>query len=113
MKTFFRLREELLREEENKAITQLVNKHTQSKAGDNIHLSTHGTQHIYSSGHSDEDSHVYHVHDTSTGKTHTVGIEHGGETASHKDVRKAATKEVSDASVKAIHKDHKEEMSGY
>jgi hypothetical protein len=50
------------------------------------------------------------VHNTHTGKTHTISLDHGGGTMSRSQIRKHAPKEVSDKAVAAIHKDHKEEM---
>jgi len=80
MKTFFQLREELenLNEAEDSKVTSSIEK----KDPDAMHMSTHGTQHVYVGGQSDRENHSYHVHDTSTGKTHHVSLDHGGKAMS-------------------------------
>ena len=100
MKTFFQLREELnnLNEAEDSKVTSSIEK----KDPDAMHLSTHGSQHVYIGGQSDRENHSYHVHDTSTGKTHHVSLDHGGEAMSHDAVKKAAGSKVSPAAVKAL-----------
>jgi len=109
MKTFFQLREELenLNEEEDSKVTSSIEK----KDPDAMHMATHGTQHVYIGGQSDRENHSYHVHDTSTGKTHHVSLDHGGKAMSHGAVKSAAGSKVSSAAVKAIHSDHKDELS--
>ena len=78
---------------------------------DAYHVASHGSQHAFVAGESDRgESDHYMVHDTETGKTHHVHIEHGGEPMTHAEVKKAAGKEVHPSVVKAIHKDHKEEL---
>ena len=129
MKTFFQLREEtsgktmkvskaifesarqMMNEQQDKAVTAHIRK-SDRDAG---HLSTHGSQHVYMGGQSDRENHSYHVHDTSTGKTHHVSLEHGGEEMSHSEVKSVVKTQtsgkVSPAATKAIHSDHSEEMS--
>ena len=109
MKTFFQLREELnnLNEAEDSKVTSSIEK----KDPDAMHMSTHGTQHVYIGGQSDRENHSYHVHDTSTGKTHHVSLDHGGKAMSHGAVKSAAGSKVSSAAVKAIHSDHTDELS--
>ena len=109
MKTFFQLREELnkINEAEDSKVTSSIEK----KDPDAMHMSTHGTQHVYIGGQSDRENHSYHVHDTSTGKTHHVSLDHGGKAMSHGAVKSAAGSKVSSAAVKAIHSDHKDELS--
>lgn len=92
---------------EDKAVTKKVEKIDP----DSFYQKTIGHEHIYSGGQSDRENHTYHVHNTSTGKTHSISLDHGGKTMSHKAVRSESPKEVSDAAVKHIHKDHKEEMT--
>jgi hypothetical protein len=78
---------------------------------DAYHVGSHGSQHAFAAGETDRgESDHYMVHDTATGKTHHVHIEHGGEPMSHAEVMKAAGKNIHPSVVKAIHKDHKEEM---
>lgn len=109
MKTFFQLREELnnLNEAEDNKVTSSIEK----KDPDAMHMSTHGTQHVYIGGQSDRENHSYHVHDTSTGKTHHVSLDHGGKAMSHGAVKSACGSKVSAAACKAIHSDHKDELS--
>ena len=80
------------------------------KDPDSFHISSHGSQHVFGGGDSDRENHTYHVHDTKTGKTHHVSLDHGGQAMSHGEVKKAAGQHVSPAAVKSIHKDHKEEL---
>lgn len=75
------------------------------------HVSSHGSQHVFQGTQPDRGTHMYHVHDTSTNKTHHVELDHGGKTMSHGSVSKAAGKNVSSAAAKAIHSHHKSEMS--
>jgi len=109
MKTFFQLREELenLNEAEDSKVTSSIEK----KDPDATHMSTHGTQHVYIGGQSDRENHSYHVHDTSTGKTHHVSLDHGGKAMSHGAVKAACGPKVGAAACKAIHSDHKDELS--
>ena len=109
MKTFFQLREELenLNEAEDSKVTSSIEK----KDPDAMHMSTHGTQHVYVGGQSDRENHSYHVHDTSTGKTHHVSLDHGGKAMSHGAVKAACGPKVGAAACKAIHSDHKDELS--
>ena len=109
MKTFFQLREELenLDEAEDSKVTSSIEK----KDPDATHMSTHGTQHVYIGGQSDRENHSYHVHDTSTGKTHHVSLDHGGKAMSHGAVKSACGSKVSSAACKAIHSDHTDELS--
>ena len=109
MKTFTQIREELsnLTEAEDSKVTSSIEK----KDPDAMHMSTHGTQHVYIGGQSDRENHSYHVHDTSAGKTHHVSLDHGGKAMSHGAVKNAAGSKVSSAAVKAIHSDHKDELS--
>ena len=114
MKTFIQIREELdklnlknLNEAEDSKVTSSIEK----KDPDAMHMATHGTQHVYIGGQSDRENHSYHVHDTSTGKTHHVSLDHGGKAMSHGAVKSAAGSKVSSAAVKAIHSDHKDELS--
>jgi len=122
MKTFFQLREETtgqvitvpkaifeaalqMLNEEDSSVTSKVKKLDPEA----IHISSHGTQHLYSGAQADHDNHTYHVHDTSTGKTHHVSLDHGGEEMSHSEIKNETPSHVSPAVVKAIHKDHKGE----
>jgi len=109
MKTFFQLREELenLNEAEDSKVTSSIEK----KDPDATHMSTHGTQHVYIGGQSDRENHSYHVHDTSTGKTHHVSLDHGGKAMSHGAVKAACGPKVGAAACKAIHSDHTDELS--
>lgn len=109
MKTFDQLREELenLNEAEDSEVTSSIEK----KDPDAMHMSTHGSQHVYIGGQSDRENHSYHVHDTSTGKTHHVSLDHGGKAMSHGAVKSACGSKVSAAACKAIHSDHKDELS--
>jgi hypothetical protein len=94
-------------EAEDAAVTKKVEK----EDPDAMHIGTAGHEHVYASGGGDE--HVYHVHNTKTGQTHTAVIDHGGEdTYSHAEVHKefGGDKNVSKAASKIAHKDHKEEM---
>ena len=109
MKTYFQLREELenLTEAEDSKVTSSIEK----KDPDAMHMSTHGTQHVYVGGQSDRENHSYHVHDTSTGKTHHVSLDHGGKAMSHGAVKSACGSKVNADACKAIHSDHKDELS--
>lgn len=89
--------------QEDSDITKKVNKF--SGQGHNFFVSKNGSQHVYMHDWSDNDTAIYNVHDTDTGKTHQVQVEHGGDSVSAKQVRAAAPKEVSDSTVKMIHKD--------
>ena len=96
-------------EAEDAAVTKKVEK----EDPDAIHIGTAGHEHVYSGGQPDHESHVYHIHNTKTNKTHTAMIDHGGEdTYSHAKVHKefGGDKNVSKAASKIAHKDHKEEM---
>jgi hypothetical protein len=101
------IQEAALTEAEDSKVTSSIEK----KDPDAMHMSTHGTQHVYIGGQSDRENHSYHVHDTSTGKTHHVSLDHGGKAMSHGAVKNAAGSKVSSAAVKAIHSDHKDELS--
>ncbi len=94
-------------ESEDSKVTSSIEK----KDPDAMHMSTHGSQHVYIGGQSDRENHSYHVHDTSTGKTHHVSLDHGGKAMSHGAVKSAAGSKVSSAAVKAIHSDHTDELS--
>ena len=76
------------------------------------HHKSVGHEHIYIGAQPDRDTHTYHVHNSKSGKTHTVDLDHGGrDTYSHKEVHQAAKGNISRAAALHIHKDHKSEMS--
>lgn len=94
---------------EDKAVTAKVQKHDQ----DAMHIGSHGHEHVYAGGQPDSGTHVYHIHNTQTGKTHTASLEHDGEkTYSHSGVHKAfgGDSKVSKPASKIAHADHKDEM---
>lgn len=105
MKSFFQLREELQRldEAEDPAVTKKIAK----KDDDHYHIATHGHEHVYGGSQPDHETQVYHVHNTKTGKTHSIAVEHGGEEYPHSDMRKEVPglNKVSTAASKSIHKD--------
>jgi len=107
MKDFFKLREELQTNESVDKAKSAVQDHDM----DADHVSSHGSQHVFQGTQPDRGTHIYHVHDTNTNKTHHVELDHGGKTMSHGSVSKAAGKSVSAAAVKAVHSHHKSEMS--
>jgi len=94
-------------ESEDSKVTSSIEK----KDPDAMHMSTHGSQHVYIGGQSDRENHSYHVHDTSTGKTHHVSLDHGGKAMSHGAVKSACGSKVNAAACKAIHSDHTDELS--
>ena len=94
-------------ESEDSKVTSSIEK----KDPDAMHMSTHGSQHVYVGGQSDRENHSYHVHDTSTGKTHHVSLDHGGKAMSHGAVKAACGPKVGAAACKAIHSDHTDELS--
>jgi hypothetical protein len=76
------------------------------------HHKSVGHEHIYIGAQPDRDTHTYHVHNSKSGKTHTVDLDHGGrDTHSYKEVHQAAKGKISRATALHIHKDHKSEMS--
>lgn len=78
---------------------------------DAFHVGSHGTQHAFAASETDRgEANHYFVHDTATGKTHSVTLDHGGEMMSHAQVKKAAGPHIHPQIVKALHKDHKDEM---
>jgi hypothetical protein len=91
---------------EDKAVSAIVAKHD----SDSFHVKTVGHEHVYAGESGSPDAHVYHVHNTQTGKTHHIYMEHGGDAMSHREIKKQAGSHISDAATKAIHKDHKEEV---
>jgi len=105
MKTFFQLREDLqqLDEAEDKEVTKKIAK----RADDHYHIATHGHEHVYGGDQPDRETQVYHVHNTKTGKTHDIPVEHGGEEYPHSDMRKEVSgmSKISTAASKSIHKD--------
>tara|TARA_B110000908_G_C9927018_1_gene302229 strand:+ start:134 stop:526 length:393 start_codon:yes stop_codon:yes gene_type:complete len=124
LKTFFQLRENLsgntlnvtktiyeaavqmMNEKEDRKVTSDVEK----KDSDAMYVSTHGTQHVYSGSQSDRENYTYLVHDTAKRKTHTFGLDHGGEVLSPREVKKAAGPSVSPATIKAITKHANDEI---
>jgi hypothetical protein len=79
---------------------------------DASHLKTVDGHKIYIGGNPDRETHIYHVKDKA-GKTHTASLEHAGEAVSHAHVKKQLPKHLHGAVSKAIHNDHKDEMSMY
>jgi len=76
------------------------------------HHKSVGHEHIYIGAQPDRDTHTYHVHNSKSGETHTVDLDHGGQdTHSYKEVHQAAKGKISRATALHIHKDHKSEMS--
>lgn len=103
--------EEFIAESEDAAVTKAVKK----ADPDAMHIKTVGHEHVYSGG-SDGGEHVYHVHNTKTGQTHTATLDHGGtDTYSHPEVHKefGGDSKVSKAASKVAHNDHKSEMKMY
>jgi len=92
---------------EDKSVTQKVAKHDQ----DAIHVGSVGHEHVYAGEQPDHETHVYHVHNSKTGQTHTADIEHAGEAFSHSEVHSQFGGKVSKAASKIAHKDHKDEMN--
>jgi hypothetical protein len=93
---------------EDKAVSAIVAKHD----SDSFHVKTVGHEHVYAGESGSPDAHVYHVHNTQTGKTHHIYMEHGGDAMSHREIKKQAGAHVSDAATKAIHKDPKKISTG-
>jgi len=60
-------------EAEDSAVTKKVTK----SDPDAMHVGTAGHEHVYA-GAGDGGEHVYHVHNTKTGQTHTATLDHGG-----------------------------------
>lgn len=82
------------------------------KDPDAMHIASHGTQHAFAAGETDRgEAHYYMVHDTATGKTHGVALEHGGEVMSHDEVKQEAGSKIHPEIVKAIYNDHKADLS--
>ena len=90
-------------EAEDKEVTKKIAK----KDPDHYHIATHGDEHVYGGSQPDHETAVYHVHNTETGKTHSIAVEHGGEKYPHSDMRKEVSgmSKVSTAASKSIHKD--------
>jgi len=103
--------EEFIAEAEDSAVTKKVMR----SDPDAMHVGTTGHEHVYA-GAGDGGEHVYHVHNTKTGKTHSAALDHGGtDTYSHAEVHKefGGDSKVSKAASKIAHNDHKEEMKGF
>lgn len=88
---------EYVSEAEDKTITAQIHK---SDPGSE-HIGTVGQKHIYRSGESGSDEHIYHIHDAKTGKKVTRAVYHEGtpKPLSH-------FKDLPPAVAKIIHKDH-------
>lgn len=94
-----------LNESEDMEITKKVTKIDP----DAIHIKSEGHQHLYSGG-SDPEAHHYMVYHADTGKVRHITLEHDGEPLSSREVKQHAGKAVHPNLVKAIHKDHKEDL---
>ena len=69
-------------------------------------------EHIYVGGQHSRDEHTYHVHNSGTGETHTIALDHGGQDVySANEVHKEGKGKISRAAAHHIHKDHAKEMS--
>ena len=69
-------------------------------------------EHIYVGGQHSRDEHTYHVHNSGTGETHTIALDHGGQDVySAKEVHQEGKGKISRAAAHHIHKDHAKEMS--
>lgn len=94
--------------DENDRVTRHVAKHE----GDyDVYHAGRGENHEHVLGGTQpaRDAHVYHVHNTKTGKTHSFAIEGSRKhPASKDDIRASAPKEVSNKAIDQIHKDHRE-----
>ena len=108
MKAFFKKRaqDKARSSGEDKSVTKKV----ASKDSDATHVGSTGHEHVYAGSQPDRGTHVYHIHNTKTGKTHTAAIDHSGRSQSHNNVHKAFGGKVSTAASKIAHKDHRSEL---
>lgn len=66
------------------------------------HIGSHGDEHVYYGGDSGSDEHVYHIHNSKTGKTDTHALYHEGTPWSKSKITKFAGKEIGGI----LHKHH-------
>ena len=93
---------------EDKSVTKKV----AAKDSDATHVGSTGHEHIYAGSQPDRGTHVYHIHNTKTGKTHTAAISHSGSPQSHNNVHRAfgGDSKVSKSASMIAHNDHRSEL---
>lgn len=95
---------------EDSSVTKKVVKHTQDEGAD--HVMSHHGQHAYIGQMDSSDTTTYHVHDSKSGKTHSVEVDHSEGKASKNSFHKAfeGTHAHPDL-VKKLHKWHNSQLS--